>query len=493
MGQKILWTIFIVVSLAFFSGCVSALPKNSIKQVETIVHNQTGSGDHFIKELSEAEIQKEIDLILEEPLTMESTVKIALLKNPSIKAVLAGLGVSQADLIQAGLWHNPNVSGFIRKSNEEDRKTNAEFEVKQDVMDLIFWPLRKRLANTRFKQAEYALAKTIVDFIREVRIGFYTWQASSHMLSMRQEHFKAEESALELAQRQKQAGNINALDLEQQKGIYFQAKIDLQHSELEANIARQQLRNLLGLTDSGLEWLSQETLPDFPSEEFSLNELEEKAVANRIELAIKNQELKAVEQSLTMVRLGVIPSVAGGFNWEQETDGGRLKGPAFEAEVPVFDHKQADRLRAKAQIEAGKKQLEALEAQIRLEVRLAYDQLTSGKAMVETYLEAIPVRQQILKQTLYHYNYMLKGVYDLLRAKQEEFNTQRDYITALRDYWIARSELEHAVGMTLPVNPLKPVESQKDFYGVKQSKNQPKRKSEDVMTEHEHHQHGGGK
>ena len=438
--------------------------------------DQTGVSD--LNQFSAADAQKEIQSILEEPLTADSAVRIAVLNNPFVKAAMAGLGISQADMIQAGLLHNPKLSGFIRKSNETDSKTNTEFEVKGDVMDLIFWPLRKRLANTQFRQAEYQLAKTTVDFIEKVRIGFYTWQASAHMFMMRQENFKAEEAALELVQRQKQAGNINDLDLEQQKAIYYQAKTDLQRSELETNVGSQQLRNLLGLTNSDLQWLSQESLPDLPSEEFSLNELEEKAIANRIDLAMKKQEIKAFEQSLTMARLGVIPSVEGGFNWEKESNGEKLKGPAFEAEVPVFDRKQADRFRSQSQIEAGKKQLEALEAQVRLEVRLAYDQLTSDKSMVETYTQAVPVRQEIIKQTLYHYNYMLKGVYDLLRAKQEEINTQRDYITALRDYWIARSELEHAIGVALPVGKTK----------IKSIE-----KPAEPAMEHEHHHNGGSK
>lgn len=467
-----------LIGLFLFSGCALASTRASLKQINNLVKDQTGVSDST-RQLSDADAQKEISLILQEPLTVDSAVKIAILNNPSIKAAMARLGISQADMVQAGLLHNPKLSGFVRKSSEENSKTNTEFEVKQDVMDLLFWPLRKRLANTQFKQAEYELAKTTIDFIKEVRIGFYDWQASEHMFSMRRDHFKAEESALELAKRQKESGNINELDWEQQNGVYYQAKIDLGRSELEANVSRQKLRNLLGLTNSELTWLSEESLPDLPSEEFSLGELERKAIGNRIEIAMKRQEIKAFEQSLTLARVGIIPSVEGGFNWEKESSGEKLKGPAFEADVPIFNHKQADRLRSKAQIEASKKELEALEAQVRMEVRLAFDQLTSDKTIVETYAEAIPVRQKILKETLYHYNYMLKGVYDLLRAKQEEINTQHDYIVALRDYWIARSELEHAVGTSLPVQQTKTKKSIKP--------------DSEPMPEHEHHSHGGHK
>ena len=477
MKNKIVFMGIGIAAFISFSIPVFASTKSSLKKVDAMVKTQTGIDTGLIQNLSDADIEKEIENILNEPLSVGGAVKIAILNNPSVKAAMAGLGISQADLVQAGLLHNPRFSGFVRKSNEEDSKTNTEFEVKGDVMDLFFWPLRKRLASTQFKQSEYELAKTIVDFITDVRIGFYTWQASTHMLAMRQEHFKAEEAALELAERQKQAGNINDLDLEQQKAIYYQAKTDLQRSELEAGLAAEQLRNFLGLTDSNLEWLSQKNLSDLPSDEFSLSDLEEKALANRIDLAMKQQQLKAFEQSLTMARLGVIPSVEGGYNWEKESNGERLKGPAFETEVPVFDRKQADRLRVQSQIEAGKKQLEALGSQVRMEVRLAYGQLTSDKAMVETYMQAIPIRREILKQTLSHYNYMLKGVYDLLRAKQEEINTRRDYIMALRDYWIARAELEHAVGVFLP---------------VKESTVQEKFMKEPEI-EPEHHHHGGTK
>ena len=45
---------------------------------------------------------------------------------------------------------------------------------------------------------------------------------------------------------------------------------------------------------------------------------------------------------------------------------------------------------------------------------------------------------------------MLLGVYQLLQAKQNEINSYREYIEAVRDYWIARADLDKAVGAHLP-------------------------------------------
>jgi cobalt-zinc-cadmium efflux system outer membrane protein len=44
---------------------------------------------------------------------------------------------------------------------------------------------------------------------------------------------------------------------------------------------------------------------------------------------------------------------------------------------------------------------------------------------------------------------MLLGVYQLISAKQNEVNTYREYIETVRDYWIARADLERAVGTRL--------------------------------------------
>jgi cobalt-zinc-cadmium efflux system outer membrane protein len=46
------------------------------------------------------------------------------------------------------------------------------------------------------------------------------------------------------------------------------------------------------------------------------------------------------------------------------------------------------------------------------------------------------------------------GPFQLLQAKQEEVRMGADYVEAQRDYWIARAELEKAVGGSLTGNLL---------------------------------------
>jgi cobalt-zinc-cadmium efflux system outer membrane protein len=45
---------------------------------------------------------------------------------------------------------------------------------------------------------------------------------------------------------------------------------------------------------------------------------------------------------------------------------------------------------------------------------------------------------------------MLVGTYQLLETRTDQIDARQEYVEALRDYWVARSELELAVGGRLP-------------------------------------------
>jgi cobalt-zinc-cadmium efflux system outer membrane protein len=62
----------------------------------------------------------------------------------------------------------------------------------------------------------------------------------------------------------------------------------------------------------------------------------------------------------------------------------------------------------------------------------------------------LPLREQIVDLTLKNYNYMLTGAFDLIMAKQQEFEAYQKYLEAIRDYWIIRSDMQRSLGGRLP-------------------------------------------
>ena len=115
--------------------------------------------------------------------------------------------------------------------------------------------------------------------------------------------------------------------------------------------------------------------------------------------------------------------------------------------MPIFDQRQAARARATAQLRQGQQQLAAREAEVRSEVRSVSQRMRAARVTAESYRDMIlPLRTQIIELEQQQYNYMLRGVYELLLAKQNEITARREYIEAVRDYWIAWVALERAVG-----------------------------------------------
>jgi outer membrane protein, heavy metal efflux system len=47
-------------------------------------------------------------------------------------------------------------------------------------------------------------------------------------------------------------------------------------------------------------------------------------------------------------------------------------------------------------------------------------------------------------------NAMLEGPFELIRARQREYDVDQAYLEAVRDYWLARVELSRQVGAQLP-------------------------------------------
>ncbi len=118
--------------------------------------------------------------------------------------------------------------------------------------------------------------------------------------------------------------------------------------------------------------------------------------------------------------------------------------------IPLFNQGQPAFARASAKLRQGQQRYLALAADIRSDVRAARDRVLLARQQVEYFKStALPARTRVTEESQLGYNAMQIGPFQLLQAKQEEVKTGADSVEALRDYWVARAELEKAVGGSL--------------------------------------------
>ena len=86
-------------------------------------------------------------------------------------------------------------------------------------LDVLYVPLRKRVAAARFEEAKLRVTGAVLDFAAQVRTAFYLHQANEQMLELRQTIVQALTASLEVSRRLHEAGNITDLDLARDRAL----------------------------------------------------------------------------------------------------------------------------------------------------------------------------------------------------------------------------------------------------------------------------------
>ena len=458
MTHRLIAIFITLMCIGVFSGCASVPKDAGFSDVQNIIEQRIGRRVHWNQGTSEdAAVVDAVRSMLQQELTIDEAVQIALLNNRSLLATYEELGIAQADLVQAGLLRNPTFGASFRfpdKTVGGHRSTNTEFSVVQDFLDLLVRPLRKKVAATQFEQTKLRVGNAVLNLAAEVRSFYYTLQADEQTLEMRRTVVQATEAAVDIATRQHDAGTLKTLDLANQQGFHDQAKLDMTRTDIQIVADRERLNRLMGIWGADTMWKLPERLPELPESEIPMEHLESIAVSQRLDLAAARQETQVIAHALSLTRRYRYFYVFDvGVDSEHDVaDDVTFTGPNLTLELPIFDRRQASISRLEAQLRQSLQRLASLAIDIRSEVREIRERLLAARNVAKYHHDSIlPLRQRIVDESQLYYNGMLIGVYELLLAKQNQINAGREYIETLRDYWIARSDLERAVGGRLIV------------------------------------------
>ncbi|HEY1150122.1 MAG TPA: TolC family protein, partial [Pseudoduganella sp.] len=213
------------------------------------------------------------------------------------------------------------------------------------------------------------------------------------------------------------------------------------------NAAREKLTRLMGLSGPDAGYKLPERLPDLPDAPRELQDVEEQAVRERLDIQAAKLDTEHTARSLGLNKATRFINVLdlGGVS---ESDGGkRMRGYELTIEVPLFDWGGAKVARAEATYMQSVNRLAEIATNARSEARESYEDYKTSYELARHYRDnVIPLRQQISKETLLRYNGMLMSVFELLAEAREQTTAVNNYITALQEFWIADTNLDAALG-----------------------------------------------
>lgn len=425
-------------------GCASVPREAGFGDVGRAVAERTGGKQVHWNQgtAADAAVAARVESMLRDELGPDEAIQIALLNNRDVQAVYEELMVAQADLVAAGLLPNPllNVEGI----RFFDPGPSVELGVAMNFLELLYIPLRRRVAGAQFEATKARVAGAVLDLAADVRAAYYELQGSQQMLEMRQQVAVATEASYDIARRMREAGNIPELDMLNQRSLYEQSKINLAAAEARVIQDREALNELMGLWGGQARWTIAARLPD-PSADPVMGEgLERVALERSLDLQAARRNIEAAAARLGIARpFGLFPTADIGFSAEREPAGDWGFGPEFAFPLPLFNQGQPLVATAMAEYRQAQQRFAALAVSIRSRVRAAQVGAIEARDRANYYRRVVlPLRQRIVEQTQRQYNAMQIGPVELLLAKQQQIDVAAEYIAALEDYWISKARLD---------------------------------------------------
>lgn len=429
-----------------FAGCASFSPDGGTGRVAELTKDRSGLTPAYQRTAADIDsAQARTAELLKQPLTANSAVELAFLNNRGLQASFSELGIAESELVRAGRLRNPSFS--FGRLNEGEGIGEIERAVMLDVLGLLTLPVRSQVEQRRFEQAQLQAAHEAVGIAAETRKAYFGAVAAQELVRYFQQVKEAADASNELARRMVETGNFNRLAQMREQAFYADATSQLARAQHQAIAERERLTRLLGLSGEQMDFTLPERLPDLPKEPAEPKDAEQTAMEKRLDILMAKRSTEHTAKSLGLTKATRFINVLElGYQNKSVTGESRANGYEIELELPLFDFGSTRAARAEATYMQAIHRMAQVAVDARSEVRESYSAYRTSYDLAKHYRdEVVPLRKRISEETLLRYNGMLIGVFELLADSRDQVMSVTGYVEALRDYWVAETDLQTAL------------------------------------------------
>lgn len=427
------------------SGCATFSQDGGLDSVSALTKERTGQDVRLPKATGNADpAREELARLMKSPLSVDDAVRVALLNNRGLRASLAGLGVAEADLVQAGRMSNPSFS-FGRMSGGGE--TEIDRSVMFDLVGLVTIPIRRDIEARRFESAKLVAALDAVNLAADTRKAWFTAVAASQSARYADQVREAAQASAELAQRMARVGNLSALDRAREQAFSAEATAQLARARHNATAAREQLARLMGVWGEHTAFQLPERLPDLPAAPREAANIESLAMQQRLDVRLSKLDTESTARALGLTKAtGFINVLDAGYANTSKSGSPRENGYEVELVLPIFDWGGARVAKAQSLYMQAVHRTAHTATVARSQVREAYSAYRTTYDLSKQYRdEVVPLQKKISEETLLRYNGMLASVFELLADARTQVTGVNAAIQSQRDYWIAETDLQAAI------------------------------------------------
>ena len=442
--HKLLKIIPIILLLPLMlSGCATFSTDGGFGVVEKSTQNYIKQKPIWAN--SEAQQQaaaEQLAALLAKPLSVNDAVQIALINNAQLQADFYDLQIAEANVVQAGRIPNPIFSMLYAKNG-------SDFKIEQaltfNILALFTMPKASAIEKQRFVATQNKVVLQVLDTARQTRNAYFDALAARESVHYLAQVNDSAEATAEFAKRMQKAGNWSELDKAREQVFVADAALELAQAKNSQVQLDEALTRLLGLNERTAFTLP-ERLPDLPKSNGDLKEVKPEDFAKRLDIIQMRSETEALASQLGLTKATRFVNVLE-LGPARVLEGKRgdpyKKGVTLSFELPIFDWGQSKVKRAEAAYMQSLQHSANLAVIAASQVRSHYAQYQASYAIAQYYRDdVVPLRKKMLQENLLRYNGMLIGPFDLMMDARAQVQSVNNYIAALRDFWVADSNLE---------------------------------------------------
>ena len=429
-------------STFFLGGCATFSKDGGFDNV------QEATQKHIKQELvwpktadEQSKVDSRVQELLKHHMNVDDAVQTALLNNKGLQASFYALGISEADLVQAGRFPNPRFSMLYAKNG-------GEYKIEQmltfNIFSLLTIPKMKEIERQRFEQTKQITAIEVLRLANQTRLAYFNAVAATEQVRYSEQVKESAEASAELARRMVKAGNFNKLEQAREQSFYAEAALDYANAKMVRVSTYEALSRLLGA--SADELTLDERLPDLPKSIDDLQPFEKTAFQQRLDLKAMKTETEVLAKQLGLTkttRFINVLEIGPARVLEGPRSAEYKNGIDLSFELPLFDWGGARVARAEAIYMQSVNRAGQMAVNARSEVREAYSSYRANYDIAKHYRdEIVPLHKKILNENQLRYNGMLVSPFELLADARSQVTSVKSYIESLKQFWLSESALQ---------------------------------------------------
>lgn len=403
----------------------------------------------------------------DEPLlSLDQAVAVALERNHEVLRARERLLRQEGQIQEVKSQAYPQVgleSTYRRTYDESVRDSDFSSLVSPEVTDnyalrttlrqLVFsWGKVSagiQAAEAALRQSRDELGSTERSVKIQVHDAFYELLLSQRLVEVAEERLAQRERVLDVAEKRFDAGVVNEFEVIRARVDVANARTPIIQSRNRVRQATARLNNLLAREQTDpVE--AQGALEHVPLGPLSLEEVVERAVARRPELAALRAAREIAERNLDIARAEDKPEVTldaeYGFATQHlehlNTDRERW-GAGLSLRFPLFDGGRTRGLVAQARSQLRDVDLSAsqLREEITLEAKIALDGLAEAEEIIRASSLNIEQAEKALELAETSYRYGVAIILDVSDAQLALTVARTDHARSLRDHMLAKAQV----------------------------------------------------